>query len=230
MGTGKKIGAAMGGWLVYALVGILVVALLSGGSDFLHRHSEFLRSGKTEDLNAYIAQGKAYPMDEFVSANIKFVAGEYANSTSSYSTMGAKFQSGQDHYYVVVLEDMTIMTVIVSNQADIDAMDRLAEATQNYNGPVGIFDSPTFPSYTVSGRLETLTDSKIIGYYNNTVSGADKSTFNVSMIALNATATRSENILLYIVLPIAAVIILLVVRNSRKKKLNQAQADAAQHM
>lgn len=222
-----RIGSAIGSYLLYAIVLVIFLALFSGGENLLHQNSKLFQGGKSIDLNEVIASGKELPMDEFVHLDLKAVAGQYATNTSSNETYGAKFKSGVDYYYLVLLEDLRVMTVITSDPKDVAALDELSEALDQYDGSDSIFENAGFPSHTFTGKLVKLTNDQIIGYYKQaaSVAGVDASPFEVTMIALDATAVRTDQVLLYAGVPLAAIVLaIILVRRSKKKQREEEEA------
>lgn len=218
-------GSRMLGVLVYIIVGIVIIAIFSGGQNYLHQHNSFLRQGDAPSLNEMRARGEAFPEGQFVSLEVKGVLGNYATNTSSTETHGAKFQTGVDYYYLVVLEDLTVITVIASDQEDIRQLDALVDAVNKYNG-TSLFSEPDFPSYTITGKVQELKNKDVLRYYDEALSygGFDNSYFNVTHIAVNASDVRTDKVLLYIVLPIAALILIAILIHRRNKRNREEEA------
>ena len=57
-------GSRMLGVLVYIIVGIVIIAIFSGGQNYLHQHNSFLRQGDAPSLNEMRARGEAFPDGE----------------------------------------------------------------------------------------------------------------------------------------------------------------------
>lgn len=221
--TRRGFGSMILSYLLYAIVAVAVIALFSGGQNWLHSHNRVFREGSAENLNEIIAAGQELPMDQFVSLEVKGVLGTYAtNTTSNTSNLsgGAKFTSGVDYYYAVVLEDGRIITVIACDRQDTDGLNAVSDALDAYAGSGSLFDDPAFPSYTITGKLRELTDQKVIGYYNSTLSAAgfDSASFGYTTIALDASAVRTDRVLLVVGAVALGLVILILARRSARKR------------
>lgn len=213
------------GLLVYIIVGIVIIAIFSGGQNWLHQHNGFLRQGDAPSLNEMRARGEDFPEGQFVSLEVKGVLGSYATNTSSTETHGAKFQTGMDYYYLVLLDDFTLMTVIACDQEDIRQLDALVEAVNDYSGNT-LFTDPSFPSYTITGKVQELTNKDVLRYFNEALgyAGLNNAYFTVTHYAVNASDVRTDRVLLYIVLPIAALILIAILIHRRNKRIRDEEA------
>ena len=223
----RRIGRFIASYLVYIVVALVVLGMISGGQGWLHAHNRFLRQGDAPSLNDTIARGEDFPMGEFVKLDVKGVLGSYATNTASTESFGASFESGKDHYYAVVLEDMRIMTIIASDKEEMRQLDALSDAVAAYDGDEGVFSDAEFPSYTIVGKLETLTDQEVLTYYNRALEsiGIRSDNADITTIALNATSPRLTNILLYFVAPIAALILVVVLARRSQKRREEEEAE-----
>lgn len=214
------------GYLVYIIVGIVIIAIFSGGQNWLHQHNGFLRQGDAPSLNEMRARGEDFPEGQFVSLEVKGVLGNYATNTSSTETHGAKFQTGMDYYYLVVLDDLTVMTVIASDEEDIRQLDALVEAVSNYDSDISPFADPEFPSYTITGKVEELTNKDILRYFDEALAygGLNDAYLTITHYAVNASAVRTDRVLLCIVLPIAALILIAILIHRRNKRIRDEEA------
>lgn len=217
---------SIGNYIVYAIISIIVVACVASAMRYVHANNEFLTKGETLNLNEYIRDGKPLPIGEYVSLNVKFPLGAYATHTGSFSVYNAAFDSSKDYYYAVFLEDYTIMTLKLSRQEDIDALDADASKlgkTLNFLGADMILKFNMGGKHTVSGKLVNMENSELLSMYKDMVKsiGGKPDSEVVRYIVLDTTAVRVQNVLIYIVAPIAGFIILLVVillvRHRRKK-------------
>lgn len=226
--VGERIKNNIKGYVLYIVIGLVVLGIFSGAENLLHQNAGLFQGGELVDLNECIASGKELPLNEFGRLELKAVAGSYASyTTSNESRFGMKFQSGVDYYYLVLLEDMRVMTVVVSNPQDIAALDELVAAVEAYEGDAGIFSEPDFPSHTFTGKLKTMTDEEMIGYYQDAVrqAGLSPLQFNVTMLELDTTAIRAEKALLILGAPIAliAIVVLVLVRRSKRRRQEQEE-------
>ena len=163
-------GGAAGFIILRAVLGLLLVVIFAAGSNFLHANSKLLRRTKTQDLNAIIQNGEDLPEGEFVSLKVRFPLGQYAEQSHelTYGGSDSGFTSGMDYYYLIFLEDYTFLSVKVSNNEDIRALDNLYDEL-NAMESIGSFDD--LSNYVeLSGKLEKMTDSELISYYKEGVS------------------------------------------------------------
>ena len=225
---GERIRSNIKGYVLYIVIAVIGMALFSGAQNLLHQNPQLFQGGEMIDLNEYVAEGKEFPEDEFARLEVKVVAGPYATyTTSNESRFGTTFKSGEDYFYVVLLEDMRLMTVSVSNPQDIAAMDELAEAGDRYEGDKGIFREADFPSHTLTGKLKTMTNEELIGYYHSAIkaAGVSPQLVNVTLLELDTSAVRAEKVLLYVGGPVAlaAIVIILLAVRSRKKRREEEE-------
>ena len=218
-------GSRMLGVLVYIIVGIVIIAIFSGGQNWLHQHNGFLRQGDAPSLNEMRARGEDFPEGQFVSLEVKGVLGNYATNTSSTETHGAKFQTGVDYYYAVILDDLTVLSVIASDQEDVRQLNALAEAQEQYTGD-NLFQDPNFPSYTITGKVQELKNQEVLRYFNEALPASIlyNSSFTVTHYAVNASDVRTDRVLLYIVLPIAVLILIAILIHRRNKRNREEEA------
>ena len=226
----NKSGAA-GFIILRAVLGLLLVVVFAGASNFLHANSKLLRRTKTQDLNEIIQNGEDLPEGEFVSLKVRFPLGQYAEESHKLTYGGSSssgdggFTSGMDYYYLVFLEDYTFLSVKVSNNEDIRALDNLYDEL-NAMESIGSFDD--LSNYVeLSGKLEKMTDSELISYYKEGVSylDVDENSEYVRLYELDTTAIPTQNIIILVVC-VAAVIgaVYLIFRLQKKKKKEEGMS------
>ena len=213
------------GTILYIILRVVlafaVVAVIAGVSNFFHSNSKFLQARDAVNLNEIIASGEEFPEGEFVTLQVYYPIGNYAESKSSLTvgsdSNGGGFTSGVDQYYMILLEDSTLMSLKISNTEDIKALDEL-------NTLLGETDDwASLPDYVeVTGKLTTLTDPEIVSFYEEALGYLDLTTSdsNVRMYLLDATEIPGSNMLLFagIIVGVILLIILAVTLISRKKK------------
>ena len=228
----NKAGKEKGSNIVFILrlaIYVILIAGLAGGFNFLHSNTKYLQYTKTVDLNEVVKQGQAFPEGKFVSYKVYFPVGCYAESTSTMtvgsSGSGTGFQTGKDYYYLVILEDYTLMSVKVANEKDVAELDRLMEAIDQRSD---IDDFSTLTDYLeLTGKLDTLTNLEIKGYCKDMAGllGVDSESQDLRMYVLDTTAVPGSSIML-IVGAIAGIIVLIVIIIKTRKKSGQAAVQA----
>ena len=226
--TKKTNKASTGVFLILRVVlGFILVAVFAAGSNFLHANSKLLRTTKTKDLNEILQNGEEYPVGEFVSLKVWFPLGAYAEESSTISyghSNEGGLTSGTDYYYVVYLEDQTFMSLKLSNNEDIKAIDKIFDDLMEMES---IESADDLSSYVLSGKLTTLTDDEIIGYYKEALSDMDfdPNGENVRLYVLDTTAIPTQNIIILVVC-VAAVIgaVYLIFRLQKKKKKEEGMS------
>lgn len=231
-GNTKSGGSKSGSWLmtpVRMVAYVMLIMIISTGANFFHKNTKFLQNTKTVDLNEVLREGKAFPEGEFVSLKIYYPLGAYAENTSQltigYSGSGDGFQTGKDYYYAIFMEDYTIMSVMVANEDDMAALDRLI---QSNNENPDLEDYSDLTDYVeLTGNLTLLRNSQITDYYKELVTmyGFDSDSEMVRMYVLDATAVPGSNILL-IVGVIAGIIILIEILHKLKQRKKKEAAAA----
>ena len=197
-------------------------------------NSKLLRRTKTQDLNAIIQNGEDLPEGEFVSLKVRFPLGQYAEESHKLTYGGSSssgdggFTSGMDYYYLVFLEDYTFLSVKVSNNEEINALDALYD---DLNAMESINSFDDLSNYVeLSGRLEKMTDSELIGYYKEAVSylDVDENSEYVRMYELDTTAIPTQNIIILVVCAAAVIgAVYLFFRLQKKKKKEEGMNSMA---
>jgi len=217
-------GGAAGFIILRAVLGLLLVVVFAGVSNFLHANSKLLRRTKTQDLNEIIQNGEDLPEGEFVSLKVRFPLGQYAEESHKLTYGGSSssgdggFTSGMDYYYLVFLEDYTFLSVKVSNNEEVKALDTLYD---DLNAMESINSFDDLSNYVeLSGRLEKMTDSELIGYYKEAVSylDVDENSEYVRMYELDTTAIPTQNIVILVVCAAVLIGAIMLFFRLRKKK------------
>ena len=206
--------------ILRVVLGFILVVVFAAGSNFLHANSKLLRKTKTKDLNAIIQNGEELPEGEFVSLKVRFPLGQYAEQSHelTYGGSDSGFTSGMDYYYLIFLEDYTFLSVKVSNNEDIRALDNLYDEL-NAMESIGSFDD--LSNYVeLSGKLEKMTDSELISYYKEGVSylDVDENSEYVRLYELDTTAIPTQNIIILVVCVAVLIGAFMLFFRLRKKK------------
>lgn len=115
-------------------------------------------------LNEAFAQNQPLPVGEYVSFDTRWVFGRYATNTYTYSLRNRKNQplkeaKKEKYYYLVVADDLTLMTVATTNLEEIHALDSLVEQTELQISEGEL--SEEGDSILLQGNLVELDDSDI---------------------------------------------------------------------
>lgn len=221
---GKQVGAAIGRYVIFILVGIVLVAGYSGISSYVSSHSKQLAKGDYQDMNALVEAGKDLPANEFGRLSIRWVLGSFATEENSVSSYGAKFSAGKSSYYLAILDDFSTIAVQAADSGEIKRLEAMAADFSNAD------DIYSLAAQDFEGKIERLTNSKLKSIYDEAleksgISGKDM--FTVKYLILNTGAIPGQNILLYAVLPLAAVALLIFVLVRLRKKRKEEDAPAA---
>ena len=220
----KAKGAALA--IVLRLVGgLLIVALVAVGFNFFHQHSSFLSKGETVNLDDLLEAGEDYPLGEFVHVDAPFILDQFATEKSTINGI----TSGEDTYYYVILKSRIAVAVKAASVDDIAVLDQGADDTYAFLND----ELETFDDIPIDGKLVRMTDTEILQYFDEYTddygfNDAD-STIKAEHYIIDMTAARGENVLFYIIIPLAVIVIAIViisrVRKAKKKKAAQQQAE-----
>lgn len=212
-GTGAAFLALAGRYLF----GFLLVALLAFLMNVFHQHSDFLTRGESIDMTEQVDFGSGAPVGEFVRVEAQFVLDAFATETNTMNGIN----SSEDSYYFVILNSGDAIAVKAASVNDRAVLDKGQEDTFDYlDEKLDYFDD-----IPLEGKLVRLTNTELIRYFDDYVTdlGLDDpdSTVRPQKFVLDMTAARTENVLLYIILPVglvaAALIVVAVVRKRRAK-------------
>ena len=200
----------------------LVIAGIYAGINW-----KYMVMGNTTNLNEAVYNGGAPEEGEYVTLNVRFVLGNYAETKHKRYFI----TTGTDQHYAIILDDGSIMSVKVKKQADIDALEDMVDPTWKYINQET--KEPPVSILTLTGRISTM-DSQIKGFYEQALTGAGINSTVVEKIhqlTLDATETRfSQFLLLLGILAIAIVCFIGAIASRRQmKKLGQLQDIARQN-
>lgn len=156
--------------------------------------------------------------DKWISYEVVACLGCYAEGTESY----AFIPTGHEYYYLIWMEDGSIMPLSVSKKADREYLDALTDATYDYiDGKTKMIEmEPREFTGTVSSQ-----DSEVTKYYNEAlgyleISAADG--WVIRTVLLDCTKSRTSYLLLVgAVMMIPVLGITVTVINARKEKRKQ---------
>ncbi len=165
--------------------------------------------------------GKDLPVNEFGKLSIRWVLGSFATEENSLTTYGATFSTGTSSYYVAVLNDLSVIAVQATDKSEIERLDAMTKAFSKAD------DVYSLTGQDFEGKIEKLTNTKLKGFYDDALRTSGirgKDYFTPKYLILNTSAIPEKNILLYVVLPLAAIVVLIVVivRGRKKRKAENA--------
>ena len=155
--------------------------------------------------------------EQWISYEVVGCLGCYAESTESYSFI----PTGHDYYYIIWMEDGSVMPMSVSKKADREYLDALTDATYDYAD--GKTKTISIPPRTFIGTVKTQ-DSKIGGYYKeglNYLYISEKDGWVIRDVLFDCTSTRGGTILLVsavMLIPIFGFVSYFVSASKEKKK------------
>ena len=185
----------------------------------------YMIKGETKDLTAEIANGNAPVKGDYVSLNVSYVLGNYAETKHKRYFI----TTGTDQHYAVLLrgadQTMCVMSVKLKDKSDIEKLESMVDPTWNFIS--GQTDVMPMDTITLTGCVSTM-DSQIKGFYNEALSGAGVDTADgvtVYDLTLDATETRlSKFLIVFGLLAIGGLSILAAFMiRSKIKKIDQLQ-------
>ena len=185
----------------------------------------YMIKGETKDLTTEIANGNAPVKGDYVSLNVSYVLGNYAETKHKRYFI----TTGTDQHYAVLLrgadQTMCVMSVKLKDKSDIEKLESMVDPTWNFIS--GQTDVMPMDSITLTGCISTM-DSQIKGFYNEALSGAGVTTADgvtVYDLTLDATETRlSKFLIVFGLLAIGGLSILAAFMiRSKIKKIDQLQ-------
>ena len=160
-------------------------------------------------------------MGEFVRVEASFVLDAFASENNTINGI----TSGEDFYYCIILKNNHAIAVKAASKDDIALLDKATQDSVAYlNDELDYFDD-----IPLEGKLVKLTGTELKGYFDEMTEGygfndAD-SRISPQYYMIDMTAARTGNVLLYIVAPIAGVVLIavVVVLVLRKRKAVKAE-------
>ena len=185
----------------------------------------YMIKGETKDLTTEIANGNAPVKGDYVSLNVSYVLGNYAETKHKRYFI----TTGTDQHYAVLLrgadQTMCVMSVKLKDKTDIERLESMVDPTWNFIS--GQTDVMPMDTITLTGCVSTM-DSQIKGFYKEALSGAGVDTADgvtIYELTLDATETRlSKFLIVFGLLAIGGLSILAAFMiRSKIKKIDQLQ-------
>lgn len=160
--------------------------------------------------------------EQWISYEVVACLGNYAEGTESYSFI----PTGHEYYYIIWMEDGSVMPMCVSKKADKEYLDRLTDATYDYLD--GITDTISIPPREFTGTVKSQ-KAEADKYYReglNYLKISAGSGWVVRDVLLDCTSTRTGTILLVCgvtLIPILGFVAYFVNLGKGKKKLSPEQ-------
>ena len=161
--------------------------------------------------------------DKWITYEVVACLGCYAESTETY----AFIPTGHEYFYIIWMEDGSIMPLSVSKKADRDYLDALTDATYDYiDGKTRMIEmEPRTFIGTVSSQ-----DSEIAGYYRDALNSIEITEANgwvIRNVVMECTKTRASYLILVgvvLMIPVLGITFTIVnVRKEKRKKENPEQ-------
>ena len=175
------------------------------------------------DLNEFISGGEDLPVGKYVHLDVYLPVGMYARHTSETKNWltGSSFVYDEYVYYAVLLNDATLFTIILSENEDIAAMNRIRDLVwADDEDDLSLFEPG---SYRVSGKLITMRNQEVRELYEQLAvslgffPGLDNGKIRYEI--LDTTAERFPDTMIYIGFSVAALAAAVFVwRKVRKRK------------
>ena len=203
-----------------AVVSVRCLALF-GTCTFFLRHLLF--GGVVATYEQAEPDRKAYN-DKWISYNVDACLGCYAEETESY----AFIPTGHKYFYMIWMEDGSIMPLAVSKKADREYLDALTDATYDYiNGDTRMIEmEPREFIGTVGSQ-----DSEIAGYYNEALNYMEISAADgwvIRTVLLDCAKTRASYLLIVdavMMIPVLGITITVVNLRKEKRKAENPEQD-----
>lgn len=208
------------------IVTLVILLILGGIYGIIHTNNGFLVRGKTEDLTGYLTGNQEeLPVGKYVRLERYIPVGEYASEETTHYT----FFVDNNRYYVILLEDMTILSARISSKNDAMILDQWSESFRKSHDKM---DFSVNNGLILTGKLTRLTNQKVIEYFEKAANliGFPVGSKAVRYLLLDATAVRVGNVLLYLVLPFVLLVCLLILflkldKKRRQEKQRKAAAE-----
>ena len=202
-----------------AIISVLCLALF-GTCTFFMRNLLF--SGIAASYEQAEPDYRSYK-DQWISYKVVACLGSYAEMTETYSFI----PTGHEYYYLIWMEDGSIMPLAVSKKADREYLDAMADATYDYiNGNTKMIE---MEPRTFIGSLSSQ-DSEVNGYYRDSLEYLEITEADgwvIRTVLLDCTKTRTSYIVLVgivMLIPIGGITLSIVnARKEKRKKENPEQ-------
>ena len=196
------------------VIGLIIVALVTGGYNFIHQHSSFLSKGETVNMDELLKAGEDFPVGEFVHVDAAFVLDCFASEESRINGI----TSQKDSYYYVILNSRYAVAVKAAAVDDIAVLEKGMQDTLDYlDEKIDSFDD-----VPLEGKLVKMTDSKLTGYFDEYTEecGFNDADSKIKAVhyMIDMTEVRADKFLHYVGLPVAVIAVAVIVAVVVKKK------------
>ncbi|MBO4837908.1 MAG: hypothetical protein J5493_00870 [Lachnospiraceae bacterium] len=208
--------------LVFAAIALIAVLVLG----FRSHSSRYTKDVEYTDMDPMMANDETLPEGEFGKVTVRWILGSYASEEKSLSVLGIPFKSGEYQYYLVITPDLSLITIRTSDKDEIAQLEALAD---QYGSARTQKQVEAIPGYEAKGKIEKIKEKELKQYYDETL---DEIGFNArsgmkkSDLLIDSSAIPGRNVLLFVVLPIAGLVILAIVGIALGKRRKQAAAAA----
>ena len=208
-------------WIILAAV-FTIVAAIDGIIV-----GEYMFMGKTKSLNQIIADGATPEKGDYVTLHVRFVLGNFAETKHKINGF---IPAGTDQHYAIVLDDGSVMPIMVKSKSDIEKLEAMVTTTVQYlNG-----ETKDIPMETLElqGCIESM-DKEIEGFYKQALNQVDITDANVNIryLTMDATQTRFSKFLIFgfLVLMVGLCIFLAIMSRKKMKELSKLQSIAREN-
>ena len=208
-------------WIILAVV-FTIVAAIDGIIV-----GEYMFMGKTKSLNQIIADGATPEKGDYVTLHVRFVLGNFAETKHKINGF---IPAGTDQHYAIVLDDGSVMPIMVKSKSDIEKLEAMVTTTVQYlNG-----ETTDIPMETLElqGCIESM-DKEIEGFYKQALNQVDITDANVNIryLTMDATQTRFSKFLIFgfLVLMVGLCIFLAIMSRKKMKELSKLQSIAREN-
>ena len=161
--------------------------------------------------------------DQWITYDVVACLGEYAEATETQYFI----PTGHEYYYLIWMEDGSIMPLSVSKKADREYLDALTDATYDYiDGKTKMIE---MEPRTFVGVVKAQ-ESEAVSYYNGSLQSAGitpTAGYTIRYELLDCTMNRTDYLLLaggVMLIPILGVVVTIVGYKKEKKKVQGEEA------
>ena len=209
------------GSILRAVVIILLVGgigfLVTNGTRLFHERSSMQKEAKIA-LEDYLSSGRDLPVGEFVSYEVRWVIGPFAEETETSTTNGISATAGVRSYYYLILDEgdsLSLMSLEVENAKDNETLERMSDWLLGVDGyPYG------GETLKLQGKLTEMKDEELRRYYTSDLQqifGLSPNDPEVRYLVLDTTAGRDGIFLIVAAVAVAALLIVVVAKKAKKK-------------
>lgn len=161
--------------------------------------------------------------DKWISYEVVACLGCYAESTETY----AFIPTGHEYFYIIWMEDGSVMPLSVSKKADREYLDALTDATYDYiDGKTKMIE---MEPKTFIGTVSTQ-DSEIAGYYRDSLNYLEITETDgwvIRTVLLECSKSRASYLILVgavMMIPVLGITVTIInIRKEKRKNANPEQ-------